>query len=206
MEFERSTQAKSWMFNEASIMQCKKQASIPQSDEESSYSTCRVRKFASGFCHRENEKSDDQQKNDVHFRPVSYENHCNSPLLIPPLLHTSSSAPVLTPHDQDVLVHFHAHQIQRLLGPNAIFPQLQRSASVLSTAIMLFRRFYLSNSVIDFHPRNMAVASALLAVKVDCENKLEVSPLLVVKLKRRRTTFSFQWKMCIPFDMIYASV
>jgi hypothetical protein len=40
---------------------------------------------------------------------------------------------------------------------------------------MIFRRFYLSNSVIDFHPRNVAAASALLAVKVDCENKLEVS-------------------------------
>jgi hypothetical protein len=112
---------------------------------------------------------------------------------------------VLTPHDQDVLVHFHAHQIQRLLGPNAIFPQLQRSASVLSTAIMLFRRFYLSNSVIDFHPRNMAVASALLAVKVDCENKLEVSALLVVKVKRRRTTFSIK-KMCIPFYIVFAPV
>ena len=48
---------------------------------------------------------------------------------------------------------------------------------MLSTAIMLFRRFYLSNSVIDFHPRNIAAASALLSAKVDCERNVDVSTL-----------------------------
>ena len=80
----------------------------------------------------------------------------------------------MMPLDQETLVHFHAHQIQHLVGPNAIFPELERNASVLSTAIMLFRRFYLSNSIVDFHPRIMAAASALLAVKVDCEPFLDV--------------------------------
>ena len=81
----------------------------------------------------------------------------------------------MSANDQDILIHFHAHQIQRLIGPNAIFPQLRRGTAVLSTAIMLFRRFYLSNSALDFHPRNIAAASALLAVKADCEGRLPVS-------------------------------
>ncbi|CAJ1949442.1 unnamed protein product [Cylindrotheca closterium] len=95
----------------------------------------------------------------------------------------------MMPLDQETLVHFHAHQIQRLIGPNAIFPELQRSSSVLSTAIMLFRRFYLSNSIVDFHPRAMAAASALLAVKVDCEPFLEIDVLShatsVISIKAR---------------------
>jgi len=77
--------------------------------------------------------------------------------------------------DHDILIHFHAHQMHRIIGPNAIYPELRRTTNALSTAVMLFRRFYLSNSVIDFPPRAMAAASAILAVKVDCEPNLPVS-------------------------------
>jgi cyclin H len=109
-----------------------------------------VRKFASGFHHQfqQDPVHDVQQK----------------------------SSNTISVQEQETLVHFHAHQIQRLVGPNAIIGQLQRSASVLSTAIVLFRRFYLSNSIIDFHPRDIAAASALLAAKVDHQRMLDVSP------------------------------
>lgn len=83
----------------------------------------------------------------------------------------------ISQRDQETLVHFHAHQIQKIIGPNAIFPLLKRGSSVLSTAIMLFRKFYLSNSVVDFHPRNIAAASALLAVKTDCERNIPIDLL-----------------------------
>jgi cyclin H len=151
MDFELSTQAKHWMFDEASLVECRQRAAVVQSIRNSKG---RVRKFASGFGQQSNIRLDS--------------------IKISPYPQTDPE-PNLSSNDQETLVHFHAHQIQRLIGPNAIFPGLQRSASSLSTAIMIFRRFYLSNSVIDFHPRNIAAASALLAVKVDCENKLEVS-------------------------------
>jgi cyclin H len=143
LDFEKSTQAKHWMFDEASLLQCREKACCSQSGR----SKLRARKFACGYTSK-------------------------YPCTTNPGTHTGFN---MTANDQEILVHFHAHQIQRLIGPNAIFPQLRRGASVLSTAIMLFRRFYLSNSVVDFHPRNIAAASALLAVKADCEQRIPVS-------------------------------
>lgn len=157
MEFARSTQASSWMFDWDSLRQCKEDASVIQSLGKHSHENSKplVRKFACGF----------QQRSENGKSAKTY----------PQSTCTVATLPnKMAANDQDVLVHFHSHQIQRLVGPNAILPALRRSSTVLSTAIMLFRRFYLSNSVIDFHPRNIAAASALLAVKVDCEQRLEV--------------------------------
>ena len=197
MDFETSTQAKSWMFDEESLALCKEQASAME-DVSGRSTTPRVRKFASGFATRRQQQQRQKQQqqfdasnncNDSRvsaFRSYhSHDSHYDRSLLIPTLRHgcppaeyphhASVPSTALSASDQDILVHFHAHQIQRLVGPSALLPELQRSSSVLSTAITLFRRFYLSNSAIDFHPRNVAAASALLAVKVDCEPKLEVS-------------------------------
>lgn len=150
MDYENSTQARSWMYEEESLAECREKATFVHSIGNCS-TKLRVRKFACGFA--QNKK---QSK-------VSTELKRTKMLAL----------------DQETLVHFHAHQIQRLVGPNAIFPELRRSAAVLSTSIMIFRRFYLSNSVIDFHPRSMAVAAALLAVKVDCEPFLDVSIMML---------------------------
>ena len=144
MEYEKSSQAQFWMFDEQSLLQCRARAAVVQSSTKK-----RARSFACGYRNR----------------AVGKQNVGCS---------LEEKSKRMMPLDQETLVHFHAHQIQRLVGPNAIFPELQRSSSVLSTAIMLFRKFYLSNSVVDFHPRIMAAASALLAVKVDCEPFLEV--------------------------------
>lgn len=148
MDFETSNQARYWIFNEDSLRECHKMAAHVQSIGTPAEAQ-RVRMFACGYNRSSRRKE---------------ESSCS----------TESNKTKMMPLDQETLVHFHAHQIQRLIGPNAIFPQLKRNATVLSTAIMLFRRFYLSNSVIDFHPRALAAASALLAAKVDCEPHLEV--------------------------------
>lgn len=84
----------------------------------------------------------------------------------------------VAPDDQEILVKFHSHQMQMLIGPSAIFDELRTSHKVLSTAIMLFRRFYLSNSVVEISPRKMAVASAFFAAKAE-EQKVEVSFIMV---------------------------
>lgn len=74
-------------------------------------------------------------------------------------------------------MQFHAHQIQTLVGPYALLPELRRSQKVLSTAIILFRRFFLSNSVVEFNPRKIATAAAFFAAKVE-EEKIEVGPFI----------------------------
>jgi hypothetical protein len=162
------------MFDGESLLRCRQQAVVAQATGKSGCVKPRVRKFASGFQQRD----DISEKADSKSILTPQINKSNN-LEFQPALHDLST-PQLSSTDQEILVHFHAHQIQRLIGPNAIFLELKRSASALSTAIMVFRRFYLSNSVIDFHPRNIAVASALLAVKVPGvdECRLEVRNIL----------------------------
>lgn len=155
VDFKMSSQAQYWMFNETTLNECRKEACSGSGvKSRTKGGKPRVRKFASGYHNRMSATTTPQNNEDV-----------------PPMTSLSST---ISPEDQETLIHFHAHQIQKLIGPNAIFPMLKRGASVLSTAIMLFRKFYLSNSVIDFHPRNIAAASALLAVKTDCERNLPV--------------------------------
>ena len=157
IDFEMSSQAKCWMFNETTLRGCRQEACNTSGvSPKAAGGKPRVRKFA---CRYHSKKATSTATSNNRDTPPA----------------TALSANI-SPEDQETLIHFHAHQIQKLIGPNAIFPLLKRGASVLSTAIMLFRKFYLSNSVVDFHPRNIAAASALLAVKTDCERNLPVSP------------------------------
>lgn len=160
MEFEGSTQAKSWMFSEESIADCRRRAAVINNTRQRSSSrpelpAQRVRKFASGF-HRHHANTEQPTRDDKHSTPPQP---------------TSGG---LSTSDQETLVRFHAHQIQTLVGPTALLTDLRTSQTVLSTAIMFFRRFYLSNSVVDMNPRKIATACALFASKCEDE-KVEVS-------------------------------
>lgn len=150
MEFEKSSQAKSWIFSVKSLAECKRIAVSMDSELEAGNRAdthCRmsnrVRKFASGF-HKRGESG-------------------TTPLHLP--------TPSL--RHQEILVQFHAHQIQFLIGPNAVLYELRTSEHVLSTAIMFFRRFYMSNAVVEISPRKIAAACAFFAAKVE-EEKVEV--------------------------------
>lgn len=140
MDFDCSTQCRSWLFDKKSLQACREKAVSTPHDP-----TVRVRKFASGF----------------HFDVQQYGKQENT--------HRFISA-----YEQETLLHFHAHQIQSLVGPTAVLPELRKSTTVLATAITYFRRFYLSNCVIEIHPRKIAVACAFLAAKVE-EQRVEVS-------------------------------
>jgi cyclin H len=77
--------------------------------------------------------------------------------------------PLLTPADESTLVSFYCSKIPLLIGPHAALPRCRRDAKVASTACALFRRFYLSNSVMAHDPKSMLAAAAFLAAKVeDC--------------------------------------
>lgn len=169
MDFDRSTQARSWIFDENTLSLCREKILSDRSKARKSGGGSRVRKFAAGF-HRAARRHDEDRDSRI--------SASNSPILgvrskkrdfFEPLWSQST----LTTTEQDVLVRFHAHQITMLTGPQAVLPELRRSQTVLATAIMFFRRFYLSNSVLDFSPRRMAVAAAFLAAKVE-ENRVEV--------------------------------
>ena len=147
MNFANSSQRKSWLFDKESIHACREKA-LSGSKALSPRQPC-VQKFASGFHARQR---------DIR-RGESSEPKPNRRLL--------------SVRDQEILVQFHAHQIQALVGPHALLPELRRSQKVLSTAIILFRRFFLSNSVVEFNPRKIATAAAFFAAKLE-EEKVEV--------------------------------
>jgi hypothetical protein len=52
--------------------------------------------------------------------------------------------------------------------------ELCTSETVLSSALMYFRRFYLSNCILDINPRKMAAACAFFAAKAE-EERVDVS-------------------------------
>jgi cyclin H len=77
--------------------------------------------------------------------------------------------PFLSPADEAALISFYCSKIPLLIGPHALLPRCRRDAKVAATACLLFRRFYLSNSVMMHDPKSMLAAAAFLASKVeDC--------------------------------------
>lgn len=66
-------------------------------------------------------------------------------------------------YEEDLLL---GHYEKRLLDfCNAFKPTMPKS--VVGTALMYFRRFYLNNSVMEFHPRIIMLTCAYLSCKVD---------------------------------------
>jgi Cyclin, N-terminal domain len=148
MEFEGSTQAKSWLFDQESLCSCK-QTAVTLDDAAATSMLMglgRIRKFASGYHHKKTASG------------LQYE---------------SSAFPSPAIAEQEQIIQFHCHQLRPLIGPHALLPELRTSEVVLATAITFLRRFYLSNSVVDISPRKIAVACAFFAAKVE-EEKIEV--------------------------------
>jgi len=157
MSFDRSTQSKSWVFTEKNLRRCREKATNERLVSRNQNGEVRVRNFASGF--RSSGAFSIQNP-----LPVQLENkEIQSNLL-------------LSSQEQDTLVRFHANQISMLVGPDAILSTLVRSETVYATSIMIFRRFFLSNSVLDFSPRKMATASCFLASKLE-ESRLDIRSL-----------------------------
>ncbi|XP_057687008.1 cyclin-H [Corythoichthys intestinalis] len=69
----------------------------------------------------------------------------------------------LDPHEEDVL--FRNYERRLLDFCNVFKPAMPKS--VIGTAIMYFRRFYMNNSLMEYHPRIIMLTCAYLACKVD---------------------------------------
>ena len=185
MEFERSTQARSWLFTNESLSQCREhRAKLDASSNQVELPTTskKVRKFASGFDRRFQKATVNQDDPSLLTKRQSEEEPASLPS-------------ALSLEEQEVVLRFHANQICKLVGPAALFPELRRSPKVVSTAIMLFRRFYLSNNVLDFDCRHAATAAALLGCKVE-EERVQVRK---AQRKKNRTHHLF------PDQRIYYS-
>lgn len=77
--------------------------------------------------------------------------------------------PYIEPEEEALLVAFYAAKIPSLVGPLAQNQYLRREVKVTATAALLFRRFFLSNSVMLHDPKHILVAAAFMATKVeDC--------------------------------------
>ena len=78
---------------------------------------------------------------------------------------TTTPDAFLTPDEETILIDFYAHKLPSLIGPQAL--RLRRDPKVTATAALLYRRFFLSNSVLLFDPKVVMVAAAFLASKVE---------------------------------------
>ena len=79
---------------------------------------------------------------------------------------TANGKPVLTVQEEATLIRFYASKLPSLIGPLAQVPRLRRESKVTATAAILYRRFFLSNSVMLFDPKAIMVGAAFLASKV----------------------------------------
>eukprot|EP00980_Cylindrotheca_fusiformis_P008794 scaffold1869_cov122-Cylindrotheca_fusiformis.AAC.56 len=95
-----------------------------------------------------------------HFTKEKYMDEEEGPLEI-------DGNPFLDPSEEALLVSFYASKLPTLIGPMAQIPRLRRESKVPATAVMLLRRFFLSNSVMMFDPKTIMVAAAFLASKVE---------------------------------------
>lgn len=73
----------------------------------------------------------------------------------------------LTAAEEAVLISFYVSKLPALIGPVAEVRRLRRESKVLATASALYRRFFLSNSVLLFDPKVVMVAAAFLGSKVE---------------------------------------
>lgn len=80
---------------------------------------------------------------------------------------TTSESAMITPEEETELTNFYCSQLLNLIGPSATIHRLKRDIKVASTASLLLKRFYLSNSVICFDPKAIMVAAAFLAAKAE---------------------------------------
>ncbi|XP_028851487.1 cyclin-H [Denticeps clupeoides] len=75
----------------------------------------------------------------------------------------ASEAALLDPREEMVLFR---HYEKRLVDFCSVFKPVMPKA-VMGTAIMYFRRFYLNNSLMEYHPRIIMLTCAYLSCKVD---------------------------------------
>lgn len=129
--------------------------------------------FAKTEQQQQQSTTNNNNDNDINTQPSSSSSTSTRIPPPPPLPPTYSSATLqqyLTPPEEHALIQFYATKLPTLIGPEAQLNQCQRPSKVMSTAALLLKRFYLSNSVMMYDPKAIMVASAFLASKLEDSN------------------------------------
>ncbi|KAI2491078.1 hypothetical protein MHU86_23488 [Fragilaria crotonensis] len=157
-DYGSSTQAKDWMFTPDDLETCRRRANLDarkylhdNTDVDTSNSSAvPVSRFACGF--RKRREKGQEGNMEIEAPALSPQGH-----------------PYIEPEEEALLVAFYAAKIPSLVGPLAQNQYLRREVKVTATAALLFRRFFLSNSVMLHDPKHILVAAAFMATKVeDC--------------------------------------
>lgn len=155
-DYEASSQLKSWLYTPDHLEKCRERANrearvfLAQPHDETAQGGDTkpqppVYSFAAGFAHRK-EAMDSEDGGPA----KSADGH-----------------PFLSPQEEGLLVAFYASKLPSLIGPMAQVPRLRRDVKVAATSSLLFRRFYLSNSIMIHDPKTVMVAAAFLGSKVE---------------------------------------
>lgn len=80
---------------------------------------------------------------------------------------SADGSPFINSSEEQLLVNFYLSKLPALIGPSAQVRRLRRDSKVLATSAMLYRRFFVSNSVLLFDPKAILVAAAFLGSKVE---------------------------------------
>lgn len=161
-DYGSSTQLNEWLFTPEDLQACRRRANqearkyLSENNDIHLSQTPPHHKFASGFTTRLKSGAGADADTD------------NAMDLDGPELNPQGN-PYLEPDDEALLVAFYVAKVPSLLGPLAQNPYLRREVKVTATAATLFRRFFLSNSVMVHDPKHILVAAAFMATKVeDC--------------------------------------
>ena len=155
--YEDSSQLKLWTFKPEQLEKCRERANREAriflsnpSEEPAGDGDAKpvppLHSFAAGYAH----KQEDMDAGDNNVPTQNPKGH-----------------DFVTPEEESLLVAFYASKLPSLIGPLAQVPRLRRDAKVTATAALLFRRFFLSNSVMLYDPKAVMVAAAFLGMKAE---------------------------------------
>jgi len=162
-----SSQLQQWLFTTELLAKCRNRANRrarkflatplteasegePGTDEPSKSARTAilpVKSFAAGFAarHLSGVKGDDSSDDD------DEDNYWTSSS-------DRGSAELLNCEDEERLIQFYSGKIGFLIGPKSEVLRCRRDVKVAATAALLFRRFFLSNSVMMYDPKAIMVA------------------------------------------------
>ena len=160
MDYENSTHVKSWTFTPQQLEQLRARANqeaLKFIEKEEQQSSSDAATGAQG-------NSESLVIAKSFAKDYKNTNNDDTPM---ELEEPATDSSILTPEEESTLIDFYSSKLLTLIGPSATHPKLKRDIKVASTASLLLKRFYLSNSITLFDPKTIMVASAFLASKVE---------------------------------------
>ena len=157
VDYEESSHLNQWLFTELELEECRAKvnhdARVWLTDGDKSTGSPPTSYFACHYSKNKKEHPEDYHDKNHYLSQGPWQN--------------TKGNDFLKPEEESTLIAFYASKIPALIGPKASVSRLRRESKVTATAALLYRRFFLSNSVHLFDPKAVMVAAAFLAAKVE---------------------------------------